>query len=226
MSTSSVWAPIARAACAFASTWLLLALLSQAWLSWRVPVLPSDLQDASWIVPYSRVMFPVRASSTMMGLGVCSVALAACVWRRQRNGAVLSLVMALAVLAAASPAHVLRMGVATGTARVGCYVYAMRECGQMLKIPVSDTLSRYADRRGVLHGDYATWYRLSFALLHPRAAHPSDLVTVLPGGYFLLGPIYAFEGEAIARALASQRLEVESLRRQHGQAQPAAAGVY
>jgi hypothetical protein len=206
---------------AFLGAWLLLALLAQLGLSLQVPVSDRDLRDASWIVPYSTVMLPTRFQTVLAGLGASLLLIAAVLWRRQRANAVFVCLIGTSLLVAPSPAHMLRMGVASGTARVGCYVYAMRECREMLGLAVGDTRSRYPVRGVEPAGDYAGWYRLSFALLHPRRPELADLVSTLPGGYFMLGPRHAFDAQSINHALSSQREELERQRRQQIQDVPA-----
>lgn len=186
------------------SNWVLLSASAVLWLHYAVPLTAQDLAETSWLGSYSvAAMFNGFLGYAVVGIGLF-VLLALSVAKNSKVPLIFSLLL-LPVLFLEGTA--VRVGIADGSVKIGCYVYEARECREMLNIPVENTLSRYTmTENGIVD---APWYvearqKVMLNKENHRACAPFIPFLSTP---FLLGK----EGELRAK-IAEQRQEVQRIR--------------
>lgn len=193
------WADIAGVVMvSFCVLWLAVAALSAMWLAYQVPLTGDDLVSASWLPSYTTathfsgfMAWAMGATMLLMGLGVGLA--------KQSILPVISTVLMLVGISLNSEGLMVRIGIATDTVKIGCFVYETTECRVMLGLPAGKTQSRYG-----ADGLDAGWYQA--AREKAITANPSDIaLQSVPGWAFLQAPFYVTDTESIKQKVAQQR---------------------
>lgn len=188
--------------------WLAVAAVSAMWLAYQVPLTGDDLVSASWLPSYTTathfsgfMAWAMGATMLLMGL---AIALA-----KQSLLPVISSVLILGGLSLNSEELMVRIGIATDTVKIGCFVYETTECRVMLGLPAGKTQSRYGS-----DGLNTDWYQA--AREKAITANPSDIaLQSVPGWAFLQAPFYVTDTEALRQKVAQQRSALAQLKAHH-----------
>lgn len=181
--------------------------MANLWLAYKVPVSPQDLAWASWAGSYVTATSPNGAFSRIFALTLLAMGFGITASKKSALPAISVSFLALVLCFAGNESAQLRIGIADGTIKVGCYSYGSKECRTMLEVPVNGAPSLY--RPGGDVGEYATWYSTS---VH----RPFTLGSFVPGGYFIRSPLYIFKAGEINLTLSHQRQEVQQFRQANG----------
>lgn len=183
--------------------WLLACMVATAWLAYSVPIDALDLQRASWHWSYSSITFLSGTLGVALSAAVLLTGAVVGFARATWNPALISAFVTAAILAGGHESNILRIGIANGSVKVGCFEES-RECLEMLGAHSADAPSMYSG------GDKADWY-----LKRIQVNAPNPLLS-LPGAYFLTSPIYAIHSEEINSLLRVQRRAVSKIVKRHG----------
>lgn len=188
--------------------WLAATALSAMWLAYQVPLTGDDLVYASWLPSYTTathfsgfMAWAMGATMLLMGLGMGLA--------KQSILPVISAVLMLGGLSLNSEELMVRIGIATDTVKIGCFVYETTECRVMLGLPAGKTQSRYG-----ADGLNAGWYQA--ARDKAITANPSDIaLQSVPGWAFLQAPFYVTDTEYIKQKVAQQRAALAQFKANH-----------
>jgi len=102
-----------------------------------------------------------------------------------------------------------RIGIATDTIKVGCFVYEAKECRVMQGLPAMEAPSRYGE-----DGLNADWYVT--ARQKAATARPTNVaLQSIPGWAFLQAPLYVTDAPRIKAKLEQQRADLAALTAAH-----------
>lgn len=189
--------------------WVLVGALSSIWLTTKVPLTALDMEHASWLFSYttssyvSTVLFgTVTIGFAFMGV---MIGFAKSDWKMP----VASCVLAALLWPAGSMESMARAGIDSGAVKIGCYVYAARECRQMLGLgATTQAPARWeSTREPEISMREADWYL--------KAARPLKVgfFDVVPAGHLFQMPFLLFRVDELNQKIAAQRAEVAEFQR-------------
>lgn len=185
--------------------WLLVASLCAMWLAYQVPITDTDLAQASWLPSYTTathfsgfMAWAMGFTVLLMGLGIA--------FAKQSLLPCLASAALLCGVSLNSEQLMVRIGIATDTIKVGCFVYEAKECRVMQGLPAMEAPSRYGD-----DGLNADWYVT--ARQKAVTARPTDVaLQSIPGWAFLQAPLYVTDAPRIKAKLEQQRADLAALK--------------
>lgn len=188
--------------------WLLVAGLSAIWLAYQVPITDTDLAQASWLPSYTTathfsgiMAWAMGFTVLLMGLGIS--------FAKQSLLPCLASAALLCGVSLNSEQLMVRIGIATDTIKVGCFVYEAKECRVMQGLPAMEAPSRYGE-----DGLNADWYVT--ARQKAVTARPTDVaLQSIPGWAYLQAPLYVTDAPRIKAKLEQQRADLAALTAAH-----------
>lgn len=228
------WAPliIVGTLAVAALVWLILCMLSGAFLQWLIPVSEHDLQMASWhpgVGTYVMTNWFTSVASLLLAcmslmFGVL-VMLSSVGQGRVRWGVLVYVVICgVGIFSSTRMEVAFLSAVDANVAKVGCFVPEIRECKEMLRLPDAQKApSRYISDRSVDAGmqnsiqvraeglqDYGNSTLDSVDYLRSvRAANkgtaPGTLKFEVPGLWWFSLPLTLLHGDEILKKLELQR---------------------
>ncbi|MBC8742969.1 hypothetical protein F6X40_41695 [Paraburkholderia sp. UCT31] len=127
----------------FGALLLVFHLACTLWLAVKVPVSPQDLNDASWLMSYSVTEYAAHTMRWGMALTCLIMGVAIGVAKGRLTPVITGVVLFLFLHTTGMETAQLRVGVAGGATRIGCYVWESSECRAMLGVPVNNAPSMY-----------------------------------------------------------------------------------
>lgn len=184
--------------------WLLAIALSATWLAYQVPVTAADLAQASWLPSYVTATHFSGALAWAVACSLLLVGLALGITKQTIAPGLSAVVLACGVLLNSEQLMV-RIGIATDTVKVGCFVSETKECRRMLGLP-DNFPSRYLE-----DGKEAPWYVAEREKV--VTARPVDIAQQsMPGWALLNAPRFVFDAPKINAKLKQQRAALAALK--------------
>ncbi len=195
---------IAAAAILF-GLWLALCVASTIYLSHRAPLTELDFAKTSWLSSPTDALYlsgTLSISFMLIGLTITCAGLFA---TRQPLTVVIGLAIAVVAYYAGDKAHTVRIGILNGNIKIGCYVWQMRECHDMLGLSTQSLPSRYTPAHVDKIGDMeAPWYREKVIRLEWNRWY------ALPVTAFIAAPLDAMHADHLQALIDAQRNQVQA----------------
>lgn len=184
--------------------WIGLCAISVLYLGYRVPLNELDLAKASWITSPTDASYLRGVLGAVFVLVGSMLALAGLI-SRSWTAAAVGLIVAAGAHFGTDMTHTVRMGLLNGNIKIGCYVWEMRECHEMLGLDTSSLPSRYAVK-GVVEpgGLYAPWYQKRLDNLEWNRWYS------WPPTAFLVAPLHIGDVDRLQALLRDQRGQVQA----------------
>ena len=182
-----------------------------AWYVGQVPLSEQDIKQLSWW--YESTSVYRHHFTSMAGLVAISVLLVtfwcAAIERKAFRKPVIGLTIAIfAVLFASSERAVIRMGLLTGTIKIGCYVKTSLECQQMLGTATTGQ-SRFASEQDMTEQTtptrHATWYTDAASELPSAPSSENIRLTSIPGGALIQALAHIGKVKQLQEIVTDQR---------------------
>lgn len=183
------------------AAWLLICVLATQYIRFCVPLSESDMEEASWLWYTIPLHFTTGVLPISMGVMFILVGIAMAIARSSFLSALLGISLGVFLCFGGGEATVLRLAVAQGWAKIGCWTYTSRECREMLNLPTDNALSMYG-----ADGAWAEWYTKI------RANEPAPLLYSMPGVTYLTAPLVAMNIDGLISRIRQQRAQVARMR--------------
>lgn len=211
-SLSSLVFAVFLIAVALVVVWVLAGLVSLGLLAYSVPLLDSDLQNASWLgSPSSALHFTKGYVVFALFFTYVGTGLAISLVSGVRSPIVAGLLMAMALFVGGGERATVRVGILDGTIRIGCYVPESLECKQMLGLPQEGAQSLYKSTDST--AEWAPWYAAKRAALESEDLSFRKTFYVQPCGALLRAPLYLGSADTLKELVIKQRQEVADLKK-------------
>lgn len=196
----------------FAFAWVLAGLVSLGILTYSVPLLASDLKQASWLGSPSSAL---HLTSGYLGVAFLfvfsSLGVGIAVAKKNACPALVAVLIGLCLFVGGSEESAVRIGVLDGTVRIGCYVPESLECKRMLGLPAENALSMFKNADN--SSEWASWYAEKRAVLQSEKLSFRSLFYITPSGALLRAPLYLGSADELRELLEKQRQEVADLKK-------------
>lgn len=185
---------------------ILVGLATCAWLAWQAPLLESELAQASWLSsPTVALHFSEGPMAYALAAGLMLTGIAAGIAKNSLALALATGFLVTSVHIGAGKEAVVRVGILEDAIKVGCYVPELKECHEMLGVPVETLRSRYDEHQR------SSWYVSEQAKVVAQDQEQMALSYSLPGMALIRAPWHLGHAQQLKDKLSSQRAGVLAL---------------